>query len=65
MTADISHLSWPPSSHNAAAWQAACTTSGGGDLGAADDGPDEGWCSDWDADRRADAEENRRWRSLP
>lgn len=35
----LSALSWPPTPDNAAAWRAACTTSGGGDLGAdSDDG---------------------------
>jgi hypothetical protein len=29
------------------------------------DGPGEDWLSDRDADRIADREENRRWRSLP
>lgn len=63
MTA-LAHLEWPPTAANTAAWIAATSTSAVGDTGA-DHGPIEEPLTDWDSDRRADADENRRWRNLP
>ena len=67
MTAHPAHsLAWTLDSAAMAAWLAAAVSRVAhvGDTGG-DGGADEEVVSGWSADRRADAEEDRRWRTLP
>lgn len=56
---------WGHDAQTAIAILEACMGHSGGDTSDPIDAPDEDWRSDWDADRIADREENRRWRGLP